>query len=50
MFMILRNMGLAKSGVRTLNFRKANFRLFEVLLDGISWEKNLKDRIEQAAL
>jgi len=28
-FMILRNVSLAKSGVRTLNFRRVNFRLFQ---------------------
>jgi len=37
-FVILRKMGLAKSGVRTLSFRKTNFRLFTELLDMIPLE------------
>ncbi|KFV02204.1 hypothetical protein N339_05970, partial [Pterocles gutturalis] len=37
-----RNMGLAKSRVRTLNFRGANFQLFKELLDGIPWETVFK--------
>ncbi|KFV09259.1 hypothetical protein N339_03103, partial [Pterocles gutturalis] len=37
-----RNIGLAKSRVRTLNFRRANFQLFKELLDGIPWETVLK--------
>jgi len=37
-------MGLAKSGVRILNFRRANLRLFEELLDEISWEAVLRDK------
>ena len=41
--MILRNAGLAKSAVRTLNFRKTNFRLFKELLDEIPWESVLRD-------
>ena len=35
-FVISRNMGLAKSRVRTLNFRRANFCLLKELLDEIS--------------
>ena len=35
---ILGNARLAKSRVRTLNFRKANFQLIKELLGGISWE------------
>ena len=34
-FVILRSTGLAKSGFRTLNFRKVCFRLSEKLLDEI---------------
>ena len=41
-FVILRNMGLAKSGVRTLNFRRAKF-MFKGFLDEMSWEKVLRD-------
>lgn len=43
---IFRNAGLAGYGVRTLNFRKANFRLFKVLLDEIPWETVLTDKRE----
>ncbi|KFZ66869.1 hypothetical protein N338_11098, partial [Podiceps cristatus] len=39
-----RNVGLAKSGIRILNFRRANFRLFKELLAEISWEVVLRDR------
>jgi len=41
-FVILRNAGLAKSRVRTLNFRREKFQLLKQLLDGISWETLLK--------
>ena len=34
-FVILRNAFLAKSRVRTLNFRRAKFHLLRELLDGI---------------
>ena len=34
---ILRKMGLAKSKVRTLNFRRADLWLLKELLDEISW-------------
>jgi len=43
-FMILRDMGLAKSRVRTLSFRRVNFQLYKVLLDGILWETVLRQR------
>lgn len=43
-FGILRNVGLAKSRVRTLNFQGANFRLFKELMDDISWEAVLRDK------
>jgi len=50
-FAILRNMGLAKSGVRTLNFRRVNFRLLKVLLDEISWEEVFRNKgVEQGWL
>lgn len=35
---------LAKSGVRTPDFRRANFRLFKELLAKISWDAVLKDK------
>ena len=41
-FMILRNAGLSNSGVRTLNFRRVNFSLFNELLDEVPWEAVLK--------
>ncbi|XP_035169883.1 uncharacterized protein LOC118159406, partial [Oxyura jamaicensis] len=41
-FVILRNMGLAKSRVRTLNLRTANFWLLKELLAGIPWETVLE--------
>ena len=41
---ISRNVGLAKSRVRMLNFRRANFRLFKDLLDEISCEAILRDK------
>ena len=40
-FVILRNVGLAKSRVRTPNFREVNLRLLKELLYGISWESAL---------
>jgi len=43
-FVILRNIGLAKNGVRILNIRRANFRLFKELLDEISWETVLTNK------
>lgn len=43
---IFRNVGLAEYGVRTLNFRTANFRLFKELLDEIPREAVLTDRGE----
>jgi len=50
-FMISRNMGLVKSGVRTLNFGRAYFRLFEESLDEITWEALLRDKgIEASSL
>jgi len=50
-FVILRNVGLAKCGVRTLNFRRVNLRLFKELLVAISWEAVLRDKgVEQSWL
>lgn len=43
-FVILRNTGLAKRGVRTLKFKGLNFRLFKELLNKISWEEVLRDK------
>ena len=42
-FMISRKMGLTKSRGRTLNFRRANFRLFRKLFDEIHSEMILRD-------
>ncbi|KFR07546.1 hypothetical protein Y956_13252, partial [Nipponia nippon] len=39
-----RGMGLAKSKVRTLNFRKANFQLFKELVNKTPWETALRDK------
>ncbi|KFQ63779.1 hypothetical protein N334_06073, partial [Pelecanus crispus] len=39
-----RDMGKARSIVRTLNFRKAKFQLFEELLRRTPWETVLRDR------
>ena len=41
-FVILKNASLAKSRVRTLNSRRANFWLLKELLDGIPWETVLR--------
>ena len=43
---IFRNVGLAEYGVRTLNFRRANFRLLKELLDEIPRETVFTDRGE----
>jgi len=49
--MIWRNIGLGKSGVRTLNSGRVNFRLFKELLDEISWETVLRDKgVEESRL
>ena len=42
--MISRNIGLAKSGVRILNFGIANFKLFKELLAKILWDAVIKDK------
>ena len=41
-FVIWRNAGLAKSRIRALSFRRANFWLIKELLGGISWESILE--------
>jgi len=43
-FAVLRGMGKARSTVRTLNFRKANFQLFKELVSRTPWEMVLRDR------
>jgi len=43
-FTVLRDMGKARSVVRTLNSRKANFQLFKKLVSRIPWEMDLRDR------
>ncbi|KAK4806761.1 hypothetical protein QYF61_005557 [Mycteria americana] len=43
-FTVLRDMGQARSIVRTLNFRKANFQLFKELVSRTPWEKVLRDK------
>jgi len=43
-FVISRDVGLAKSGVRTLNFGSATFKLFNGLLAKIPWDAVLKDK------
>ena len=42
--MISRIVSLAKSGVRTLNFKRMNFRLFKELLEEVFWETVLRDK------
>jgi len=46
-FGISSNAGLAKSGIRILNFRKANFGLFKELLDEISQETALRNSVTE---
>ena len=41
-FVIWRNAGLAKSRVRTVSFRRANFGVLKELLGGISWDTVLE--------
>ncbi|KAK4825589.1 hypothetical protein QYF61_000678 [Mycteria americana] len=41
---VLRDMGQAKSKVRTLNFRKAKFHLFKKLVNGTPWETAFRDK------
>lgn len=42
-FVITRNTGLAKSRVKTMKFKRANFHLFKEVPDGIPWETVLSD-------
>jgi len=42
-FMILRNKGLAESGIRTLIFSRVKFQLFNKLLDEILWKTVLRN-------
>jgi len=46
-FAVLRNMGQAKSKVRTLNFRKANFQLFKEFVNETPWQTALRDKGEE---
>jgi len=43
-FTVLRDIGKARSVVRTLNFRKANFQLFKEVVSRTPWETVLRDR------
>ncbi|KAK4825362.1 hypothetical protein QYF61_026881 [Mycteria americana] len=43
-FTVLRDMGQAKSKIRTLNFRKAKFQLFKELGNRTPWETALRDK------
>lgn len=43
MFVISRNMGMAKNRDRTPHFRRVIFQLFKELLDEIPWEAVLRD-------
>jgi len=42
--MLLREMGITKGIVRTLNFRRANFQLFKEIVRRTPWETVLRDR------
>lgn len=42
-FPVLRDVGQAKSKIKTLNLRKANFQLFRALVRRIPWETALRD-------
>lgn len=42
-FPVLRDVGQAKSRIKTLNLRKANFQLFRALVRRIPWETALRD-------
>jgi len=48
-FVVLRNMGLAISGIRAPNFRKGSFKVFMGLLGESSWKAVLEDKgVEQS--
>ena len=40
----LRDIGLPKSKIRKLNFRKANVQLFKKLVNKTSWQSVLRDK------
>ena len=44
-FTSLKNIGQAKSKIRKLNFRKANFQLFRELVNKMPWETVLKSEV-----
>jgi len=48
-FTLLRDMGKARSIVRNLNFRKANFQLLKELVRRTTWEATLRDRDQNRA-
>jgi len=43
-FTVLRDTGKARTRVRTLNFRKDDFQLFQELVSRTPWETVLRDR------
>ena len=43
-FTLLRDIRQAKSKIRMLNFRKANFQLFRELVNKTPWESVFKDK------
>ncbi|KAK4805648.1 hypothetical protein QYF61_022406 [Mycteria americana] len=48
-FTVLRDMGQVKSEVRSLNFRKAKFRLFKQSVNRTPWETALRNREQNRA-
>ena len=49
-YTVLRHMGQAKSKVRTLNFRKANFQLFKESVSRTPWEMVFRDKDAEQSL
>ena len=47
-FVISRDVGLAKNAIRTLNFGRANFKLFSGLLAKIHWDAVFKNKRRRA--
>jgi len=43
-FKVLRDKGQAMSKIRSLNFRKGNFQLFNELDNRTTWETTLRDK------
>lgn len=43
-FTVLRNVGLVKSKIRPLNFRKTDFQLFKEKANRIPWQTALSDK------